>query len=124
MSNPSLELDLGNTAVPPYDQIRGQIIAMISAGTLAPGMRLPTVRDLAGDLRVAPGTVARAYKELEAAGWVVAAGRRGTTVAPDPPVASQPPRPVLEAIRELRDVAIETNYPESDLLSYLGQILK
>ncbi len=60
---------------PPYEQLRRQLTVLISAGTLAPGTRLAPVRSLAEALNVAPGTVARAYKELEAAGLV--AGRRG-----------------------------------------------
>lgn len=70
------------SAVPAYEQLRHQLTSMIAAGTLAVGERLPAIRRLAGDLDLAPGTVARAYRELEAAGLVVAAGRRGTRVAP------------------------------------------
>jgi DNA-binding transcriptional regulator YhcF (GntR family) len=66
---------------PPYEQIRGQVARLIEAGQLAVGERLPTVRQLAGDLRVAPGTVARAYKELEAAGHVETRRAAGTRVA-------------------------------------------
>ncbi|MGA8841746.1 MAG: GntR family transcriptional regulator, partial [Candidatus Aquilonibacter sp.] len=46
---------------PPYQQIFEQIRAAIERGTLAPDAPLPTVRQLAGDLGVAPNTVARAY---------------------------------------------------------------
>ena len=52
-----------------------------------PGDRLPTIRTLATDLDVAANTVARAYRELIATGICVAAGRRGTFVADEPPVA-------------------------------------
>lgn len=45
------------------------------------GTRLPTVRSLARTLGLAPGTVARAYRELEAAGVVETRGRAGTVVA-------------------------------------------
>ena len=74
---------------PPYEQLRRQIAAAVASGTLAPGDRLPTVRQLAGDLGVANGTVMRAYAELEAAGVVVTGRGAGTTVAhrpasPDP----------------------------------------
>jgi GntR family transcriptional regulator len=62
------------SAVPPYEQIRSQISSLVAVGALAPGSRLPTVRSLAADLGIAAGTVARAYKELEAAGLVEADG--------------------------------------------------
>jgi DNA-binding transcriptional regulator YhcF (GntR family) len=48
-----------------------------------PGDRLPSVRQLADDLQLAPNTVARVYKELEASGYLVTRGRNGTTVAED-----------------------------------------
>jgi DNA-binding transcriptional regulator YhcF (GntR family) len=46
------------------------------------GERLPSVRDLAAELGIAPGTVARAYSELESRGVVETEGARGTRVAP------------------------------------------
>lgn len=70
---------------PPYEQMRAQIAEQIASGELEPGTRLPTVRRLAGDLRLAPNTVARAYRELEAAGLVRTDGRNGTVVAPQVP---------------------------------------
>ncbi|GAB3611622.1 GntR family transcriptional regulator [Humibacter ginsengiterrae] len=68
---------------PLYEQLREQIIAEIASGELAPGDRLPPVRQLASDLDLAPNTVARTYKELEAAGYLETRGRNGTTVAED-----------------------------------------
>jgi DNA-binding transcriptional regulator YhcF (GntR family) len=67
----------------PYEQIRRQIAGQVSAGTLVPGTRLPTVRALAASLDVATNTVARAYRELEHAGVVTTRGRAGTTVNGD-----------------------------------------
>lgn len=67
--------------VPPYEQLRAQIAALVRAGVLAEGTRLPAIRQLANDLGVAGGTVARAYRELEATGIVEARGRHGTVVA-------------------------------------------
>lgn len=70
------------SALPPYEQIRGQIAAMAAAGVLPVGTRLPTIRQLASDLGLAAGTVARAYRELEADGVVTSRVRHGTTIAP------------------------------------------
>lgn len=66
---------------PLFDQIRSQVIDGVRAGTLAPGTRLPTVRDLAGELGLAVNTVARAYRELETAGIVETRRRLGTFIA-------------------------------------------
>ena len=70
-------------AEPPYDQIRRQVAALVAAGSLAPGDKLPTVRRLAADLGLAANTVARAYRELEVAGVVDTRGRAGTFIAGD-----------------------------------------
>lgn len=74
-----VEVDLA-AGIPPYEQIRLQVLAHIAAGRLREGDRLPTIRDLAADLGVAGGTVARAYRELEIAGIVVTRRRTGTVV--------------------------------------------
>jgi DNA-binding transcriptional regulator YhcF (GntR family) len=66
---------------PLFDQLRTQIIGGVRDGTLEPGARLPTVRELAGHLGLAVNTVARAYRELEAAGILETRGRFGTFVA-------------------------------------------
>jgi DNA-binding transcriptional regulator YhcF (GntR family) len=68
------------SATPPFEQVRGQLAAAIAAGRLTPGLRLPSVRQLADDLGLAVNTVARSYRELEAAGLVETRGRGGTVV--------------------------------------------
>ncbi|MEU7849770.1 GntR family transcriptional regulator [Micromonospora parva] len=71
-----------DSSVPPYEQVRVQLAELIGDGRLPVGTRLPTVRQLAADLRLAANTVARAYRELEAAGLLETRGRNGTFVAP------------------------------------------
>jgi len=75
-----LRLD-ARAAKPLFDQLRTQVIDGVRAGRLPPGTRLPTVRDMAGQLGLAVNTVARAYRELETAGIVETRGRFGTFVA-------------------------------------------
>lgn len=69
------------SAVPPYEQIRAQVATMAATGMLPVGTRLPPIRQLSRDLGLAGGTVARAYRELEAAGVIVTRGRHGSFVA-------------------------------------------
>src|SRR4051795_6132445 len=66
---------------PLFDQLRTGVIDGVRAGSLPPGTRLPTVRELAGQLGLAVNTVARAYRELESAGILETRGRFGTFVA-------------------------------------------
>lgn len=68
------------SATAPYEQIRRQLAEEIAAGRLPAGARLPTVRGLADELGVAVNTVARAYRELEAAGLIETRGRNGSVV--------------------------------------------
>ena len=73
--------------VAPYEQVRTQVAGQVASGAVPAGTRLPTVRRLASDLGIAAGTVARAYRELEADGVIRTDGRRGSfvrsTASPD-----------------------------------------
>jgi DNA-binding transcriptional regulator YhcF (GntR family) len=71
--------------LPPYEQIRSQIATMAATGVLEAGTRLPPIRQLASDLGLAGGTVARAYRELEQEGVIVTRGRHGTFVQRERP---------------------------------------
>jgi DNA-binding transcriptional regulator YhcF (GntR family) len=70
-----------DSPVPVYEQLRSQIATAIRTGVLHGGQALPTIRQLAADLSLAPNTVARAYRELERTGLLRTGGRRGTVVA-------------------------------------------
>jgi GntR family transcriptional regulator len=93
-----IEVDT-DSPMPVYEQIRAQISAMVASGTLPVGASLPSIRQLAADLGLAVNTVARAYRELEAAGTVVSRVRHGTVVA----VAPRLPR--AESQRRLDEAA-------------------
>jgi len=69
------------SAVPPFEQLRVQLLEQVQSGELAFGAKLPTVRRLAEDLGLAPGTIARTYRELEQNGIIQTRGRNGTFVA-------------------------------------------
>ena len=75
-----LQIDPESSA-PIYEQIMGRLEAAVATGRLSVGERLPPVRDLAAELGIAPGTVARAYSSLEQGGVLVTEGARGTRVA-------------------------------------------
>lgn len=78
-----IEVDTASL-VPPYEQVREQITTMVASGVLPAGTRLPTIRQLAADLDLAPGTITRAYRELEHAGLVTTRGRHGTFTSSGP----------------------------------------
>lgn len=87
---PILDIQLSSaTGVPFYRQVVDQIADMIRAGTLAPGTRLASVRDLALQLQVSLITVRRAYGDLETAGLIVRRQGQGTFVADEVGAAAQ-----------------------------------
>jgi DNA-binding transcriptional regulator YhcF (GntR family) len=96
-----MSIDLAGAA-PPSDQIYQHLRGQIMSGRLVAGERLATVRQLARDLGVAPGTVARAYKQLEAEGLVVSRSAAGTRVSDQ---ATAIPADVLYAARALHQQA-------------------
>jgi GntR family transcriptional regulator len=67
--------------VPIYQQIVNQVKYLVASGRLSPGDEMPPIRVLAERLIVNPNTVARAYRELEAAGVVEKRRTAGTYVS-------------------------------------------
>ncbi|MER1995697.1 MAG: GntR family transcriptional regulator [Arthrobacter sp.] len=119
-----IRVDLASP-VPPYEQIRSQVSALAATGVLAPGDRLPTIRTLAADLGVAPGTVARAYKELEAGGTVTALRRRGTVISERtaPPGTGAVPAEVRAGVGQLATAARRHGLADAAVLSLLAEAL-
>ena len=70
------------SGLPIYDQIYSQIKAQIIGGTLDPDTPLPSIRNLAKDLRISVITTKRAYDELEKEGFIYTVPAKGCFVAP------------------------------------------
>ena len=75
-----LDVD-SRSGVPLYVQIVQQIKHAIEVGAVQPGDPLPTVRQLAGELTIAPNTIVKAYNELQAIGLIESRRGVGTVVA-------------------------------------------
>lgn len=106
-STPGFEVYIDDTSqLSIYEQIVAQVQEAVATGRLGPGDRLPPVRHLADFLDIAPGTVARAYGELERRGIVETDGARGTRVAKRPrPTVPTDKRPE-SLVGLLRPVAV------------------
>ncbi|MCV7030482.1 GntR family transcriptional regulator [Mycobacterium sherrisii] len=103
---------------PLFDQLRTQVIEGVRDGALPPGTRLPTVRELAGQLGVAVNTVARAYRELETAAIVETRGRFGTFIARYDPTDAA----MAAAAREYVHVAHGLGLTKADALRYIEAV--
>lgn len=110
-----------SSPTPPFEQLRVQLVAQITSGELAGGARLPTVRKLAEDLGLAPNTVARAYRELEADGFVETRGRNGSFVTPQGDPARQQAQ---EAARVFADRIRKLGVGADDAIGYVAAALR
>lgn len=98
-----------------YERFRG----LIASGYLGSGERLPTVRQTAADFGVAPGTAARAFKQLEHDGLVETRKGGGTRVAAG---ASPLPVALVSKARDLVEQAHALGVSDEDLQSALRAI--
>jgi len=95
----TLHVDLED-AVPIWRQIEEGLRRMVASRALKPGAPVPSVRELARELRINPATVSKAYQRLTGDGVLTIRRGEGTFVAEDPPVMG-----AAEKRRDLREGA-------------------
>jgi GntR family transcriptional regulator len=112
------------SATPIYEQIKGQVRSSILSGEIAPGQTLPSLRQLAADLRVSVITVTRAYNDLAAERLVRSEHGRGFVVLPvEPGLASASLRArVDDALREVASTARHARLSLTDTHNRLDEI--
>ncbi len=67
---------------PIYEQVKDGFRRLILSGAMATGDRLPSVRELAAELAINPNTIQRAYRELEAEGFIYSIAGKGSFASP------------------------------------------
>ena len=82
---------------PIYEQIQAELRRLMLTGALPP--RLPSVRELAGQLVINPDTIQRAYRELESEGYILSVAGKGSFVAQVDRLAEQQKKEALNAFR-------------------------
>lgn len=112
------------SATPIYEQIKRQVRSSILSGAVQPGQTLPSLRQLAADLRVSVITVTRAYNDLAAEGLVHSEHGRGFVVMEiEPGLASTALRArVDDALREVRSAAQHARLNLTDTQNRLNEI--
>ncbi len=118
----TISIDL-KSGVPIYRQIIDQVKSAIATGSIGPGDRLPTVRQLSVDLSVNPNTVSRAYTELELTGLVETHMGSGTFVGTKPVQQDEVERlRILDQIcQEFLSRASSHGFTLDDILENLAQ---
>ncbi|MEN6643847.1 MAG: GntR family transcriptional regulator [Armatimonadia bacterium] len=112
--------------VPIYAQLIEQLRLDIAAGRLAPGEQLPTVRQLAVDLRVNMHTVAHAYAELAREGLIAVRRGVGTIVVgpPAPPQGDERARKLADIIQNALGQAAALGLTPEEFVSELDTYLR
>ena len=112
--------------LPIYRQIMHQVTDAIAGGRILPGDQLPSHRDLAEQLVIAPLTVKKAYDELERQGLIVTQRGRGTFVSDRLPTLDLEQRleRLRESARRLLSQAALIGVGFDEVLKLLGEIQK
>ena len=84
---------------PIYEQIQSELRRLMLTGALPPVSRLPSVRELAGQLAINPNTIQRAYRELESDGYILSVAGKGSFVAQVDKLAEQQKKQAVEAFQ-------------------------
>ncbi len=92
---------------PIYEQIMDDLRRLIISGGLAPGEKLPSVREQAARLAINPNTIQRAYRELENQGYLVTLPGKGTFVVETPGLED---RRIENLWQQLEHIAGELRY--------------
>jgi GntR family transcriptional regulator len=114
-----------SSPVPIYEQIVSGVIFTVAAGDLEAGARIPSVRELAVQLRVNPNTVARAYQDLEREGVITARRGLGMEVTPEARSLCRKRRQAIvrERIRSALREAVASALPADELRALVEEEL-
>ena len=115
---------LRTDGVPIYVQIREQILAAIASGALRPGEQLPTMRQVAVELKVDLNTVRHAYDELERKGAIELVRGRGSFVATGPSPAPIDADPLDQLARQVVESTRAAGFDPADLAHRILRLSK
>ena len=109
------------SGVPIYDQIFTQIKRQILSGALAENEALPSIRNLAKDLRISVVTTKRAYDELEREGFIYTIAAKGCFVAPKNVelLREENLKKIEEYMQKINQLAASCNLSKEDLIEML-----
>ena len=92
---------------------------LILSGAITPGEKLPSVRELAGTLSINPNTIQRAYRELEADGYLVSVPGKGSFAAESRPLQTQKKLELFAQIQALSREAYALGAAREEVLAQI-----
>ena len=104
---------------PIYTQIADGFRSKITAGVLRPEEKLPSVRELAAELSINRNTIQRAYRQLEAEGWIATVQGKGCFVCGLPEYALDEQRELLQAFDEAALALVQRGFTRQQLAERL-----
>ena len=102
-------------ARPIYEQVRDGFRQLILSGVLTADSKLPSVRELSAELAINPNTIQRAYRELEAEGYICSVPGRGSFVRQDDTAARARRAELLERWDGLTKELLQLGLTEEEL---------
>lgn len=109
---------------PIYEQVKEGIVRLITSGAIAENEKLPSVRELASSLAINPNTIQRAYKELEAEGYIYSAAGKGSFAAPASETTSMKKKELMTALDKTLQELFELGISESELIDHIKEVMK
>lgn len=122
-----MRIIIRNTSGQPiYEQIKEQIKAAIFSDVLSEGEMLPSIRQLAGDLKISVVTTTRAYSDLEQEGFITNIQGKGCFVSPKNSelVREQLIRKIEDGLQAAVNAAKIAKLPRQELLEILEFVLE
>ena len=102
-------------ARPIYVQIIDRFRDQITAGVLASGDKLPSVRELAVQLSINPNTIQRSYRQLEAEGWIATVPGKGCFVSDQPKFTQEQRTELLTAFDKAAAALLRAGFTRAEL---------
>lgn len=106
---------------PIYEQIQTELRRLMLTGVLPPGSRLPSVRELAGQLAINPNTIQRAYNELEGEGYIYSVPGKGSFAAAVAGADTERKKELLAKVREMLSELRYLGVTRKELLALLDE---
>ena len=104
---------------PIYAQIIDGFKEQITSGVLAPGDKLPSVRELASNLAINPNTIQRSYRQLEMEGWIVTVPGKGCFVCSNEKLAEEERKRLLAQFDEVTEGLLAFGVSRDTLIARL-----